>query len=110
MVCQILFTDLKMMCQRLLTSVTEGRYGGTHNSSDEYDVVGFEDAPLSTSSKDAELDLSPVAQPPEDHARKILRERAYNNRPNQIVPNKVGTNEPQPQKRTSASQLHCYRV
>jgi ethylene-insensitive protein 3 len=80
-------------------SVAEGRYGDTHSSSDEYDVVGFEDAPLPTPSKDDELDRSPVVQPPEEHARKRERERTYSKQPNHIVPNKVGTKEPQKTKR-----------
>jgi ethylene-insensitive protein 3 len=86
-------------------SVIEGRYADTHSSSDEYDV-GFEGAPLSTSSKDDELDLSPVPQVPEEQARKRGRERAYNKRPNQIVPNKEGTKEPQPQPQKRKQVCH----
>ncbi|XP_062193797.1 ETHYLENE INSENSITIVE 3-like 3 protein [Phragmites australis] len=84
-------------------SVPEDRNGDTHSSSNEYDVDGFEDAPLSASSKDDEQDLSPVAQPAEEHAPKRGRERAYNKRPNQIVPNKVGTKEPPKRKRARHS-------
>ncbi|KAJ1290188.1 hypothetical protein BS78_02G224300 [Paspalum vaginatum] len=78
-------------------SLPEDRYGSINSSSDEYDVDGFEDAPLSTSSKDDEQDLSPVAQSSEEHVLKRGKERAYVKRPNQIVPNKA--KEPPKRKR-----------
>ncbi|WVZ65387.1 hypothetical protein U9M48_014761 [Paspalum notatum var. saurae] len=70
-------------------SLPEDRNGSINSSSDEYDVDGFEDAPLSTSSKDDEQDLSPVAQSAEAHVPKRGKESAYIKRPNQIVPNKA---------------------
>ncbi|KAL6656249.1 hypothetical protein ACP70R_007075 [Stipagrostis hirtigluma subsp. patula] len=84
-------------------SVQEHRSGDTHSSSNEYDVDGFEDAPLSTSSKDDEQDLSPVAQSAEEHAPKRGRERACNKPTNQIVPYKVGTKGPPKRKRARHS-------
>lgn len=78
-------------------SLPEDRNGNTNSSSDEYDVDGFEDAPLSTSSKDDEQDLSPVAQSAEEHIPKRGRERANVKHPNQIVPNKA--KEPPKRKR-----------
>ncbi|GJN33607.1 hypothetical protein PR202_gb22227 [Eleusine coracana subsp. coracana] len=80
-------------------SVAEGRCIETYSSSNEYDVDGFEGAPLSTSSKDDEQDLSPVAQSPEEHTQKRGSERAYNKRSNQIVPYSAGTKEPPKKKR-----------
>uniref|UniRef100_A0A0A9DKK8 Ethylene insensitive 3-like DNA-binding domain-containing protein n=1 Tax=Arundo donax TaxID=35708 RepID=A0A0A9DKK8_ARUDO len=84
----------------------EDRNCDTYSSSNEYDVDGFEDAPLSTSSKDDQQDLSPVAQSAVEHAPKRGRERAYNKRPNQIVPRKAGTKEPLKRKRAR----HCSTV
>ncbi|XP_062199249.1 ETHYLENE INSENSITIVE 3-like 3 protein [Phragmites australis] len=75
----------------------------THSSSNEYDVDGFEDASLSTSSKDDEQDLSPVAQSAEEHVPKRGRESTYNKRPNQIVPNKARTKETSKRKRARFS-------
>uniref|UniRef100_A0A0E0B4N7 Ethylene insensitive 3-like DNA-binding domain-containing protein n=1 Tax=Oryza glumipatula TaxID=40148 RepID=A0A0E0B4N7_9ORYZ len=76
----------------------EYRNGDTHSSSNEYDVDGFEEAPLSTSSRDDEQDLSPAAQLSEEHAP-TRRERAKVKRPNQVVPKKAGTKEPPRRKR-----------
>ncbi|CAL5063720.1 unnamed protein product [Urochloa decumbens] len=84
-------------------SLLEDRTGETNSSSNEYDVDGFEDAPLSASSKDDEQDLSPVAQSAEEHAPKRGRERAYNKRPSQIVPSKAGTKAPPKRKRARHS-------
>ncbi|KAF8780985.1 hypothetical protein HU200_000952 [Digitaria exilis] len=78
-------------------SLLEYRNGDTNSSSNEYDVDGFEDAPLSTSSKDDEQELSPVAQSAEEHVLK--RGRAYKKHPTQIVPSKAGTIEPPKRKR-----------
>lgn len=82
-------------------SMPEERIGDTNSSSNEYDVYGFEDAPVSTSSKDDEQDLSPVAQSAVEHVPKRGRERAYNKRPNQIIPGKA--KEPPKRKRTHHS-------
>ncbi|KAL6844741.1 hypothetical protein ACP4OV_025400 [Aristida adscensionis] len=86
-------------------SVRENRSGDAHSSSNEYDVEGFEDAPLSTSSKDDEQDLSPVAQSAEEHVPERGRERACNKLPNQIVPYKAGTKEPPKRKRARHSSI-----
>ncbi|PUZ71277.1 hypothetical protein GQ55_2G301800 [Panicum hallii var. hallii] len=84
-------------------SLLEDRNGETISSSNEYDVDGFEDAPLSTSSKDDEQDLSPVAQSAEEDVPKRGRERAYNKRPSQTVPSKAGRKEPPKRKRARHS-------
>ncbi|RLN36231.1 ETHYLENE INSENSITIVE 3-like 3 protein [Panicum miliaceum] len=84
-------------------NLLEDRNGETISSSNEYDVDGFEDAPLSTSSKDDEQDLSPVAQSVEEHVLKRERGRAYNKRPSQIVPSKAGRKEPPKRKRARHS-------
>ncbi|RCV12242.1 hypothetical protein SETIT_2G253900v2 [Setaria italica] len=84
-------------------SLLEDRHGETNSSSNEYDVDGFEDAPLSTSSKDDEQDPSPVAQSAENHVLKKGRERAYNKRSSQVVPSKAGTKEPPKRKRARHS-------
>uniref|UniRef100_A0A0D9XF38 Ethylene insensitive 3-like DNA-binding domain-containing protein n=1 Tax=Leersia perrieri TaxID=77586 RepID=A0A0D9XF38_9ORYZ len=76
----------------------EYRNGDTLSSSNEYDVDGFEDAPLSTSSRDDEQDLSPAAQLSEEPAP-TRRERANVKRPNQVVPKKAGTKEPPKRKK-----------
>jgi len=84
-------------------SLLEDRNGETISSSNEYDVDGFEDAPLSTSSKDDEQDLSPVAQSAGEHVPKRGRERASNKRPSQIVPSKARRKEPPKRKRARHS-------
>ncbi|CAL5087676.1 unnamed protein product [Urochloa decumbens] len=84
-------------------SLLEDRIGETNSSSNEYDVDGFEDAPLSASSKDDEQDLSPVAQSADEHVPKRGRERSYNKRPSQIVPSKAGTKAPPKRKRARHS-------
>ncbi|CAN6167444.1 unnamed protein product [Urochloa humidicola] len=84
-------------------SLPVDRIGETNSSSNEYDVDGFEDAPLSASSKDDEQDLSPIAQSAEEHVPKRGRERAYNKRHSQIVPSKSGTKEPPKRKRARHS-------
>jgi len=82
-------------------SMPEDRNGDTNSSSNEYDVYGFEDAPVSTSSKDDEQDLSPVTQSAVEHVPKRGRERAYNKHPNQIVPGKA--KEPPKRKKARRS-------
>jgi len=84
-------------------SLLEDRNGETISSGNEYDVDAFEDAPLSTSSKDDEQDLSPVAQSAEEHVPKRGRERASNKRPSQIVPSKARRKEPPKRKRARHS-------
>ncbi|KQJ90756.1 ETHYLENE INSENSITIVE 3-like 3 protein [Brachypodium distachyon] len=59
--------------------------GNTNSSSNEYDVDGFEEAPLSASSKDDEQDLPPAAQSSEEHVSLRGRERANTKHPNQAV-------------------------
>uniref|UniRef100_A0ACD5XTG6 Uncharacterized protein n=1 Tax=Avena sativa TaxID=4498 RepID=A0ACD5XTG6_AVESA len=49
--------------------------GNTHSSSNEYDVDGFEDAPLSISSKDDRQILSPPAQSSDENVSGRGRER-----------------------------------
>ncbi|OEL21114.1 ETHYLENE INSENSITIVE 3-like 3 protein [Dichanthelium oligosanthes] len=86
-----------------IENLLEYRNGEANSSSNEYDVDGFEDAPLSTSSKDDEQDLSPVPQSAEEHGPKRGRERAYNKRPSQIVPSKAETKQPPKRKRARHS-------
>ncbi|KAF0903075.1 hypothetical protein E2562_024056 [Oryza meyeriana var. granulata] len=92
-------------------SALEDRNGDTHSSSNEYDVDGFEDAPLSTSSRDDEQNLSSAAQLSEEHAP-ARRERANIKRPNQVVPKKAGTKEPPKRKRPchSATVIEVQRA
>jgi len=90
-------------------SLLEDRNGETISSGNEYDVDAFEDAPLSTSSKDDEQDLSPVAQSAEEHVPKRGRERAYNKRPSQIVPSKAGRTKPPKRKRARHSSTGIER-
>ncbi|KAI4989771.1 hypothetical protein ZWY2020_038134 [Hordeum vulgare] len=72
-----------------------------HSSSNEYDVDGFEEAPLSTSSKDDEQGLSPAAQSSEEHVSRSGRERANTKHVYQAVLLKEGTKK-QPPKRKRA--------
>ncbi|KAG8049792.1 hypothetical protein GUJ93_ZPchr0009g2204 [Zizania palustris] len=89
-------------------STLEYRNGDTNSSSNEYDVVGFEEAPLSTSSRDDEQDISPAAQLSEEHTP-IRRERASIKCPNKVVPTKAGTKELPKRKRPrrSATVIEC---
>ncbi|KAG8057214.1 hypothetical protein GUJ93_ZPchr0002g26333 [Zizania palustris] len=77
----------------------EYRNGDTHSSSNEYDVDGFEDAPLSLSSRDDEQDLSLAAQLSEECTPARRREKANIKHPNQVVPMKAGRKEPPKRKR-----------
>ncbi|CAM0952001.1 unnamed protein product [Alopecurus aequalis] len=54
---------------------TGNETGNAHSSSNEYDVDGFEDAPLSTSSKDDEQGLSAAAQSGDENVSRSGRER-----------------------------------
>jgi len=73
-----------------------------HSSSNEYDVDGFEEAPLSTSSKDDEQGLSPAVQSSEEHVSGRGRERANTNH-YQAVVLKAGAKEPPKRKRARRS-------
>jgi ethylene-insensitive protein 3 len=77
--------------------------GNTHSSSNEYDVVGFEEAPLSTSSKDDEQGLPPAAQSSDENASREDRERPNAKHPNQAVRPKAGTKEQPKRKRARRS-------
>ena len=84
-------------------SAPEDRNGtrNAHSSSNEYDVDGFEEAPLSISSKDDEQGLSPAAQSSEEHVSGRDRERANTKHLYQAVVLKEGTKK-QPPKRKRA--------
>jgi ethylene-insensitive protein 3 len=80
--------------------------GNKHSSSNEYDVDGSEDPPLSTSSKDDEQGLSPAAQSSDENVSRRGREKPNTKHPSQAARPKAGTKEQPKRKRARSDSIY----